>query len=143
MSGKFFSSSINALIRTCRCCGDVTGVIAGEVGDVTGVIAGEVGGFTGVVVGEVTAGMQWIVAVSFALAAMVQPSKGGDVIEVLADEGVVTRVVASEDGRFAGVVAGEARGCSVAAMVQPAVAARCSRWAMSIYCCRVETNGYI
>ena len=84
-----------------------------------------------------------IVVVSFALAAMVQPSKGGDVIEVLADEGVVTRVVASEDGRFAGVVAGEARGCSVAAMVQPAVAARCSRWAMSIYCCRVETNGYI
>jgi hypothetical protein len=73
----------------------------------------------------------------------VQPSKDGDVIEVLADEGVVTRVVASEDGRFAGVVAGEARGCSVAAMVQPAVAARCSRWAMSIYCCRVETNGYI
>ena len=102
MLGKFFSSSINALIRTCRCCGDVTGVIAGEDGDVT-----------------------------------------GDVIEVLADEGVVTRVVASEDGRFAGVVAGEARGCSVAAMVQPAVAARCSRWAMSIYCCRVETNGYI
>ena len=63
MSGKFFSSSINALIRTCRCCGDVTGVIAGEVGDVTGVIAGEVGGFTGVVVGEVTAEMQCVVAV--------------------------------------------------------------------------------
>ena len=64
-----------------------------------------------------------------------QPPKDGDVIEVFADEDGVTRVIASEDGGFTRAVVGEARRCSVAARVQPAVAARCSRWAVSIYCC--------
>ena len=139
MSGNFFSSSINALIRSCRCRGDVTGVVAGEDGDFTGVIAGEGGGFSGVVAGEVKVS---IAAKMQSASARVQPSKDGDVIEVLADEDGVTRV-AGEDGGFTGVVAGEARRFSVAARVQPAVAARCSRWAMSVYCCRVETDGYI
>jgi hypothetical protein len=140
MSGNFFSSSITALVRSCRCRGDITGVVAGEDGDFTGIIAGESGSFSGVVAdearGSIAAKMQ------LALAARVQPSKDGDVIEVLADEDGVTRV-AGEDGDFIGVVAGEAKRFSVAARVQPAVAARCSRWAMSIYCCRVETNDYI
>jgi hypothetical protein len=142
MSGNFFSSSITTLIRSCRCRGDITGVVAGEDGDVTGVITGEGGSFSGVVADEVR-GFSIAAKMQSALSARVQPSKDGDAIEVFADEDGVTRVIADEDGGFTGVVVGEAGRCSVAARVQSAVTARCSRRAMSMYCGWVETNGYI